>query len=100
MELTRDLENKVREALRDVYDPETGLNLLEMNLITKIKELGEGFVEVEFTPSSPICPIAFYLANEIKNKTLAVEGVRKARIICKGHMMESQINSMVNADLT
>jgi len=97
--LNKDLESKVRDALREVYDPETGLNLLEMNLITKVEELDEGFVEVEFTPSSPFCPIAFYLASKIKLKAQSVEGVRKVRVICKGHLMEEQINSMVNSDL-
>ena len=97
--MSKELEDRVREALKDVYDPETGLNLLEMNLITKVEELGEGFVEVEFHPSSPFCPIAFYLASKIKSKALTVDGVRKVRVICRGHLMEEQINSMVNADL-
>jgi metal-sulfur cluster biosynthetic enzyme len=53
---------------------------------------------VEFIPSSPFCPIAFKLANDIKSAALTVEGVKKALVYCKGHMMEQQINEMTNKE--
>jgi metal-sulfur cluster biosynthetic enzyme len=93
-----DLENKVREAVGQVVDPETGMTFADMQMITNVKEEGAGVVKVEFVPSSPFCPIAFKLAQDIRNAALKVAGVKKALIYCHGHMMEQQINEMTNKE--
>jgi metal-sulfur cluster biosynthetic enzyme len=93
-----ELEDKVREAVGQVVDPETGLTFGEMQMITNVKEEETGVVRVEFVPSSPFCPIAFKLAGDIKNAALRVAGIKKALIYCKGHMMEQQINEMTNKE--
>jgi len=93
-----ELEDKVREAVGKVVDPETGLTFAEMQMITGVKEEEPGVFKVEFVPSSPFCPIAFRLAQDIKNEALKVPGVKKAKIFCHGHMMEQQINDMTNKE--
>jgi metal-sulfur cluster biosynthetic enzyme len=93
-----ELEDKVREAVGKVVDPETGLTFAEMQMITNVKEEEPGVFKVEFIPSSPFCPIAFKLAMDIKNAALKVAGVKKALIYCRGHMMEQQINEMANKE--
>jgi metal-sulfur cluster biosynthetic enzyme len=92
------LEDKVREAVGQVVDPETGMTFGEMQMITNVKEEEPGVFRVEFVPSSPFCPIAFKLATDIRNAALKVAGVKKARIYCRGHMMEQQINEMTNKE--
>jgi len=87
----------VREAVGKVVDPETGLTFAEMHMITNVKE-EEGGVKVDFIPSSPFCPIAFKLALDVKNAALTVAGVKKVLVQCRGHMMEQQINEMVNKE--
>jgi metal-sulfur cluster biosynthetic enzyme len=93
-----ELEDKVREAVGQVVDPETGLTFAEMQMITNVKEEESGVVKVEFIPSSPFCPIAFKLSMDIKNAALKVAGVKRALIYCRGHMMEQQINEMTNKE--
>jgi metal-sulfur cluster biosynthetic enzyme len=94
-----ELEDKVREAVGQVVDPETGMTFADMQMITNVKEEEEaGVFKVEFVPSSPFCPIAFKLAMDIKNAALKVAGVKKAMIYCRGHMMEQQINEMANKE--
>jgi metal-sulfur cluster biosynthetic enzyme len=93
-----ELEDKVREAVGKVVDPETGMTFAEMQMITNVKEEEPGTVKVDFIPSSPFCPIAFKLAMDIKNAALTVAGIKKALIYCRGHMMEQQINEMVNKE--
>ena len=93
-----DLEDKVKEAVGKIVDPETGMTFGEMQMITNVKEIEPGIVNVEFVPSSPFCPIAFKLSMDIKNTALTVPGVRKARIFCRGHTMEQQINEMTNKE--
>lgn len=67
-------------------------------MITNVKEEEPGVVKVDFIPSSPFCPIAFKLAMDIKNEALKVAGIKKVLVYCRGHMMEQQINEMVNKE--
>jgi metal-sulfur cluster biosynthetic enzyme len=92
------MEDKVRQAVGQVVDPETGMTFADMQMITSVKEEGDGVFRVEFVPSSPFCPIAFKLAMDIKNAAKTVPGVKKALIFCRGHAMEQQINDMTNKD--
>lgn len=91
-----ELEDKVREAVGKVIDPETGLTFAEMRMITGVEEEEPGVVKVDFVPSSPFCPIAFKLAMDVKSAALKVAGVKKVFVYCRGHIMEQQINEMVN----
>lgn len=93
-----ELEEKVREAVGQVVDPETGMTFSEMQMITNVKEEEPGVFRVEFVPSSPFCPIAFKLATDIKDAAMKVAGVKKARIYCRGHTMEQRINEMTNKE--
>ena len=93
-----EIEDKVREAVGQVVDPETGMTFADMQMITSVKEEGAGVVKVEFVPSSPFCPIAFKLAVDIKNAAKKIPGVKKALVYCRGHTMEEQINDMTNKE--
>lgn len=93
-----ELEDKVREAIGQVVDPETGMTFAEMNMIKSVKEEEPGVIKVEFVPSSPFCPIAFKLALDIKKEALKVAGIKKALVFCRGHMMEDKINEMANKE--
>ena len=88
----------MREAVGKVVDPETGLTFAEMHMITDVKEEQPSVIKIDFIPSSPFCPIAFKLAMDVKNAALKIAGVKKAFVYCRGHMMEQQINEMVNKE--
>jgi metal-sulfur cluster biosynthetic enzyme len=91
-----ELEEKVREEVGKVLDPETGLSFAEMQMITSVKEEELGVVKVEFIPTSPFCPIAFKLAADLRDAAKNVPGVKKVLVYCRGHAMEQQINEMTN----
>ncbi len=91
-----DLENKVREEVGKLVDPETGMTFTEMQMITNVKEEAPDAVSVTFIPTSPFCPIAFKLAADIRAAAQKVPGVKKALVYCRGHMMEQQINEATN----
>lgn len=91
-----ELEEKVREEVGKLPDPETGLSFAEMQLIMSVKEESPGTVKIEFVPTSPFCPIAFTFAANIKKAALQVPGVKKALVYCRGHVMEHQINEATN----
>lgn len=89
------LERKVRASLEKVIDPETGMSVIEMGCIKSIAER-DGEVVIEFTPTSPFCPIAFLLARSIKEAVENVEGVKSVKVFSRGHIMDEQINEYVN----
>jgi metal-sulfur cluster biosynthetic enzyme len=96
VKLLTELEDRVRDEVGKVLDPETGMSFAEMQMITSVKEKEPGVVEVEFIPTSPFCPIAFKLASDLREAAKKVPGVKKALIHCRGHAMEQQINEMTN----
>jgi metal-sulfur cluster biosynthetic enzyme len=91
-----ELEEKVKQEVGKVEDPETGQTFEEMQMIQSVKETEPGTVTVEFVPTSPFCPIAFKLAADIRDAAKSVPGVKKAVVFCRGHAMEQQINEMTN----
>lgn len=93
-----ELESNVQAEVEKIIDPETGLTFGEMKLITGLKESEPGVVKIDFVPSSPFCPIAFKLAMDVKKTAEKVKGVRKALVLCHGHIMEKAINEMVNRE--
>ena len=73
MEL-KGFETEVMRALTEVIDPETGLNIMRMDLIHDLEVATDGSVSLVFRPSSPICPMAYTLANSIKKRLETLKG--------------------------
>jgi metal-sulfur cluster biosynthetic enzyme len=66
--------DEVTDALRDVIDPELGLDFVELGLIYEI-ELDEGRVHVTFTLTAPGCPIGPEVAEQIEEFVSELDGV-------------------------
>ena len=70
-----DIKNKVIEAVKKIYDPEIPVNIYELGLIYKIDVDEKNNVNVDMTLTSPNCPVAESLPNEVKENIKKVEGV-------------------------
>ena len=70
-----DIKNKVIEAVKKIYDPEIPVNIYELGLIYKIDVDDKNKVNVDMTLTSPNCPVAESLPNEVKENIKKVEGV-------------------------
>ncbi len=90
------LAEKVEERVRAVVDPETGMPLGDMGLIRSVEEVEKGIVKIEFTLTSPMCPLAFPIASRIKKMAEEVEGVKRALVYLRGHIMEETVNRVLN----
>jgi FeS assembly SUF system protein len=71
---------RVIEALRTVYDPEIPVNIFELGLIYRIDVDDANKVTIEMTLTSPNCPVAETLPEEVQLKVAAVEGVSAAEV--------------------
>jgi metal-sulfur cluster biosynthetic enzyme len=66
--------DEVTDALRDVIDPELGLDFVELGLIYEVSVDG-GAVNVTYTLTSPGCPIGPQVAEQIEEFVSDLDGV-------------------------
>ena len=67
--------DEVIEEIKKIYDPEIPVNIYELGLIYKIDVDEKNNVNVDMTLTSPNCPVAESLPNEVKENIKKVEGV-------------------------
>lgn len=60
-----ELEEKIKSALRQVFDPELGMNVVELGLIRKL-ELYPDRVEITMIMTTPFCPLAPHLLEQVR----------------------------------
>lgn len=75
-----DIESKVVEMLRTVFDPEIPVNVYDLGLIYSIDVSDEFDVKVEMTLTAPSCPAADFIMEDIHEKLSSIHGVRKVDI--------------------
>ena len=70
-----DIKNKVIEEIKKIYDPEIPVNIYELGLIYKVDIDVKNKVNIDMTLTSPNCPAAESLPNEVKENVKKVDGV-------------------------
>lgn len=70
-----DLGDAIIQALKTVYDPEIPVDIYELGLIYDVQISDEGNVKVVMTLTTPNCPVAESLPQEVKEKVASVEGI-------------------------
>ena len=71
-----DLKDDIIKEIKKIYDPEIPVNIYELGLIYNIKVNEDKKVDVEMSLTSPNCPVAESLPNEVKQNILKVPGVK------------------------
>jgi metal-sulfur cluster biosynthetic enzyme len=54
-------EERIRDALREVDDPEIGINIVDLGLVYGI-DVSMGHVHIKMTMTTPACPLHAYLS--------------------------------------
>ena len=70
-----DIKTKVIEEIKKIFDPEIPVNIYDLGLIYKIEVEDNNKVKVDMTLTSPNCPVAESLPNQVKETISKVEGV-------------------------
>ncbi|PIE50386.1 MAG: SUF system Fe-S cluster assembly protein [Flavobacteriales bacterium] len=68
---------EVIRVLKTIYDPEIPVDIYELGLIYDVQISEDCDVKIIMTLTTPNCPVAETLPNEVKEKTQSVEGVRE-----------------------
>jgi metal-sulfur cluster biosynthetic enzyme len=92
------LEDRVKERLKMVVDPETGIDVVEMDLIKDLSATDNGEVKLEFRPSSFVCTLAFDLAQEIWDCLREIEGVKSICMEVVDCLWADQINRLLQEE--
>jgi metal-sulfur cluster biosynthetic enzyme len=77
---------KVRTALREVFDPELGMSVVELGLIRKIDVAAEQ-VDITMILTTPFCPYGPALVEQVKQKSQEA-GERVAKVTMGLEMWE------------
>jgi metal-sulfur cluster biosynthetic enzyme len=72
-------EEQVYDVLRECYDPELPVNIVDLGLVYAVKLEG-AIVSVRMTLTAPGCRLGSRIAQEIEDKLLAIPGVKDAAI--------------------
>ena len=72
-------EAQVYDALRQCYDPEIPVNVVELGLIYDVKIIEE-WVGVKMTLTTPGCGMSGMIAQDVRNKVLRLPGVKEADV--------------------
>ncbi len=90
-----ELRKAVIEKLMTVVDPETGADVIHMQLVENITIDLAGKITYTFRPSSPLCPIAVTLALAIIQAINQVPGVSGQSITVVDYIQADQLNEIL-----
>ena len=74
------IEERIVDVLKTVYDPEIPVNIWDLGMIYKIDVLNDGNVNVDMTFTSPSCPAADFILEDVRSKIESVSGIKAANI--------------------
>ncbi|MFM7299690.1 MAG: SUF system Fe-S cluster assembly protein [Crocinitomicaceae bacterium] len=78
--MSMELENKIVNMLKTIYDPEIPVDVYELGLIYEVRINQANEVDIDMTLTSPNCPVAESLPKEVEDKVKSIEEVSEARV--------------------
>lgn len=74
------IEERIVDVLKTVYDPEIPVNIWDLGMIYKIDVKEDGNVDLDMTFTAPSCPAADFILEDVRTKVDSVEGVKSANV--------------------
>ena len=76
----KDLKDKVIKEIKKVYDPEIPVNIYELGLIYDVFVNEDNEVKILMTLTSPNCPVAESLPQEVEEKIRSIDEVKTSEV--------------------
>ena len=72
----------VREALKEIYDPELGINIVDLGLVYDVEvDQEKGVVNVTMTLTTPACPIGPMIEEQIREALSPLPGAKGINVV-------------------
>ena len=68
------------DVLKSIYDPEIPVDVYELGLIYEVNVQDNAHVDIKMTLTSPSCPVAESMPNEVEQKVGQTQGVSSAKV--------------------
>ena len=75
-----ELEQKIVEMIKTVYDPEIPVNIYDLGLIYRIDVNEDSSVDIDMTLTAPNCPAADFMMEDVRMKVESIEGVKSLNL--------------------
>ena len=75
-----ELKEQIINEIKKIYDPEIPVNIYELGLIYDLKVNSEGLVNITMTLTSPNCPVAEILPEQVKQAAKKTKGVKNVNL--------------------
>ena len=69
----------IRDALKQVYDPELGLNIVDLGLVYEIEVDAQGDVDIRYTLTTMGCPIGPLIEDQMRAFLAPIPGIGEVR---------------------
>jgi len=69
----------VFEALKNVYDPELGLNIVDLGLVYDVQVHDDGGVDIQYSLTTMGCPIGPMIEDQMRSFLRGIDGVDEVR---------------------
>jgi metal-sulfur cluster biosynthetic enzyme len=73
------VEDQVREAMKNVFDPELGINIVDLGLVYDVQVDPEGGVDIQYTLTTMGCPIGPMIEDQMRAFVSNVPGIDEVR---------------------
>ena len=77
---TKDLGEKIVKELKSIFDPEISVDIYELGLIYDVFVNEDNEVKILMTLTSPNCPVAESLPQEVEEKIRSIDEVKTAEV--------------------
>ncbi len=74
------IEMRIVDVLKTVYDPEIPVDIYNLGLIYKIDLHDDGTLDVDMTLTAPACPMADYIIEDVRQKLDTITGVVETNV--------------------
>lgn len=74
------LEKEIVITLKNIFDPEIPVNIFDLGLIYEIDIQEDNNAHILMTLTSPNCPVAESLPQEVKERVASVKGIRNVEV--------------------
>ncbi len=75
-----EIETRIGEVLKSIYDPEIPVNIYDLGLIYEINLDDDYVAHITMTLTAPNCPMAEELIEEVKYKVGGTRGVKECNL--------------------